>query len=156
MARTLTIGSVNLRVAGCCRIIDLAPLFSSSDQRGENSVVPESDGTVANPPREDETDINLRMRLFGERNFSGVAHSDKFTGLAKNAAYLHANLLFPTNSGGGTRTATLTWEALTIPTKPVQVLGAVDWKTQNDAADVWVGILRLRFPEGLFDLSSLA
>lgn len=153
MAETLAIGSVTLDVDGCCKVRDLAPLVSGSDVRGSDRLVPGSAGVIANPRRETVTVVNLQLMLFGAKDFAGVAHPDVRTGLLLNAAYLQENVSRPTGVGDGTRTATLTWQGLAAVVKPVHVLG--DLSLAGDGPNMMRGILRLSFPEGLFDLSSL-
>ena len=64
------------------------------------------------------------MLLFGEKNYAGSAHPDTRTGLYANALYLRTNLIEPTNTGDGTRTATAR-----SPCTPVRGSGWRAWRS---------------------------
>lgn len=150
MNETLEIDGVSLNVPGFCIVADLSPLLAGSAQRGEDRRVPGSAGVIANQRRIDITVVNLPLMIFGDNTEAGVAHPDIRTGIYRNLKYLQANVTNPTGTGDGTRTATLTWQSETPVTKPVHVLGSID--TADARTTMVRGVLRLSFPEGLFDL----
>lgn len=151
MDEQLNIGGHDIAVPGCCLIVDLAPLLSWSEVRGGSRVVPRSPGASALPKREDLTVVNLELVLLGDVAFDGVtAHPDPRTGLYRNVAWLQANIVQPVAVAPFTRTATLSWHAETPVAKPVQVIPPLGLAT-----DKWHkmrAVLRLEFPEGLFEL----
>ncbi len=149
----LDIDGVSLNKRLCCQVVDLSELLSGSDERGSDRLVPGTAGVIAYPRRETVTVVNLPIAIFGHYDFAGVAHPDTRTGLALNAAYLQANVTGSSGVGDGTRTATLHWQSLGTVSKPVHVYKKLDLAA--DGPSKMRGILRLSFPEGLFDLSSL-
>lgn len=150
MNETLEIDGVSLNVLGFCLAPDLTPLLAGSAQRGEDRLVPGSAGVIANPRRITVTVVNLELLIFGDNTEAGVAHPDARTGIYRNLKYLKDNVTDPTGTGDGTRTATLTWQGEAPVTKPVHVLGSLD--TADARTTMVRGVLRLSFPEGLFDL----
>lgn len=150
MNETLDIDGVSLNVLGFCLAPDLTPLLAGSAQRGDDRRVPGTAGVIARPRRNDVTVVNLELLIFGANTAAGVAHPDVRTGIYRNLKFLQQNVTAPTGTGDGTRTATLTWQSEAPITKPVHVLGSID---AADARTTMVrGVLRLSFPQGLFDL----
>lgn len=153
MTTSLTIDTLTLPVDGCCKIRDSGPLLSASAQRGRDRLVPGTRGVIANPRRETVTDLSLDLVIEGRFDFDAIPHVDTREGLAWNVAWLRKFAADPTNTGDGTRVATLDWEGVTPPPKPVHVEGFE--VLRSDGPFVLRGLLFLSFPEGLFDLASL-
>lgn len=151
MSEYLAIDGIALNVEGCCKVRDLGPILNGSEHRGSDRLVPGSAGVIANPRRIDVTVVNLPLMLFGRRSFTGTLHPDQRTGLALNVAYIQKNITKPITTGTGTRTATLHWEAQPTLSKPVHVLGGLD--LAGDGPPMLRGVLRLSFPEGVFNLA---
>lgn len=153
MTTSLAIDALTLPVEGCCKARDSGVLLSASAQRGTDRRVPGRAGGIANPRRADVTDVPLHLVIEGRYDFAGARHTDTRQGLALNVAWLRRYAADPTNTGDGTRTATLNWEGLTPPAKPVHVEGFE--VVRSDGPWVLRGVLFLSFPEGLFDLAAL-
>lgn len=151
MDEQLNIGGIDLAVEGACLLPDLSPLLAWSAVRGQSRVVPGSAGAIPNPKREHLTVVNLPMIIQGLVAFDGVtSHPDVRTGLYRNVKYLQTNVIQPVAVSPYTKTATLTWHAETPVSKPVQVLPPLG--TAADGHDQLRAVLRLEFPEGLFEL----
>lgn len=145
----LTIDGSDLVVAGCCVIRDLSPLLAGSDLRGSSRLVPHLEGRVPLPHRVDETVVNLDVLILGEVTFAGVAHPSRRVGLLRNVKQLAA-LTAPVPTAPFTRSAVLGWHGESIAAKPVQRLGGLS--TAADKSDAVRVVLRLGFPDGLFEL----
>lgn len=148
----MEIDGLSLELDDCWHVEDYAPVLSGSDQRGEDRLVPGSAGVVANPRRNTVTRVNLRMLVFGWKDWNGAAHATHRAGIGKNSAKLQAAMTSPPTTAGGTRTATYHLDGLPAVSKPVHVLGDMTFVGYGPYA--LRGVLRLSFPEGLFDLSS--
>lgn len=151
MADSFAIGGVSLRIADCWWLDDIGPLLSGSAQLGDDRVVPGAAGVIPYPRVETVTKINLKLTVMGYRDKAGSAHPDTRTGIALNAAQLQADMTQPPATADGTRSATLTVGSLATLTKPVHVLGEMDFGGYGPNG--LRGVLRLSFPEGLFDLT---
>lgn len=146
MAEGLTIGGIDMDVDGAWHVESLAPLFAGSEQAGDDVTLPGvTDGQRAQQRFKTGTVVNLNLFLFGRNNVGGTAHADTRTGLYANALYLRTNLVEPTNTGDGTRTATATYPGGTI-TGSVHVLGPLNFV--EDGPNLWRGVLRLSIPAG--------
>lgn len=152
--RDFTIDGTSVRVPGCCEAFDLAPLIGGSAKRGQDRLLPGTAGVIANPRRKTVTKVNLELKVFGDRDFAGVAHADYDEGLALNMAHLQANVADPPTIGD-TRTGVLTWGSLSIPSKPLVCDDDMSPETSKGGRMI-LATLRLSFPEGTFDLSGLA
>lgn len=154
MAEWLDIDGVSLNVTGCCRVIDTAPLLDESDVRGSDRLLPGTAGVIARVRRETVTVVNLNLAIEGYRSFAGATHTDTRTGLVANIAYLRKYVTAVVATGDGTRTATLHLPSGSTLTRPCHVLGRMT--LAGDGPYKALGVLRLSFPQGLFDLASLA
>lgn len=149
ITKWIEIGSTKLGVEGCCTVEDLGPVIGGSSYIGGDRLIP--GGTpVAKARQRTVTEVSLRLMVFGDNDFDGVAHGDPYTGVYENIQTLHANVL-AIPAGDGTRTATLHWDSQTELTKPCHVLPPMDLVWQGSS--FFRGVLRLSFPEGLFDLT---
>lgn len=149
ITKWLEIDTVKLGVEGCCTIEDLGPVLGGSAHIGGDRLIP--GGTpVAKARQLTVTEVSLRLLIFGDNDFAGSAHSDAYTGLYENLQTLHSDVL-TIPSGDGTRTATLHWDSQTELEKPCHVLPPLDLVWQGTS--FFRAILRLSFPEGLFDLT---
>lgn len=135
---SLAISTIPLATAAW-RIRDLTPLFDALDQRGDDLLIPGTDGELPQPRRESGTRHSFVMDFWGEHDSDGVAIANPRLGLITNIDYIKANVVAPpgtatgtraavwTLPGGGTRSATVTVESLTFlrkaPTWAVGRLG---------------------------------
>lgn len=144
----LTINSVPLATPAW-KTVDVAPLFDSAPQRGENRVVPHANGRVAYLRRNDEWPIQLNLVIFGAYDQNGVLASNKRLQLLTNIEYLKTNVVAPTGTGDGTRTAVWTQAGGTTKTAPVHVLRLTCAQIVPGSASVRA-VLELVVPAGQF------
>lgn len=149
MNETLVVDAVPFSLPGFVLVPDLSPLLGHSAQRGADWTVPGVPGVDPHAREIDVTLVNLEALVYGEITASSVAHPDVRTGLYLNMKALQA-LTDPPATAAGTRTATLTWQGETPAAKPVHVLG--DLQPVADGSDLFRVVVRLSFPEGLFEL----
>jgi hypothetical protein len=145
----LDIDGINFNLAGFVLAPDLSPLLGHSAQRGGDRPIPGQPGGDPKRREIDITVVNIGLIIQGEITSAGVAHPDIRTGLYRNLKALQA-LSTPPATVAGTRTATLVWHAETPAPKAVHVLG--DLQTAADGWDQIRAVMRLSFPDGLFEL----
>ncbi len=150
MADHAQVDGTALTIDGCGHVEDYAPLLADPEMRGDDTLVPGDADVIETPIRPTITVVNLNMLIFGWRDPEGAAHANVRTGLALNKAHLQALVTTPPTPPDVTRTCTLHWTGLTTLTKPVHVLGL---DTAGYGPNALRGVLRLRFPQGLFDLT---
>lgn len=130
------------------RIDDLTPLYQEADQRGSDILIPHSSGVLAQQRRRTVTLVALGIWVFGESDQNGSAHSNPLYGLDVNVAYLRTNIVAPTGTSDGTRSAT--WHLAngsSTRTASVHVLG-LDLSRMSPTT--MKGALRLSIPAGRF------
>lgn len=119
-AGDLTIGGVAMNCPGW-RVQNLYVLWQPADQRGDDRIVPGAVGVVAYQRRATVTKHTLEILITGTAGRTGTAATDYFETLQANIDYLHSNVVIPTGTSDGTRTAILTMPDATTRTEPVHV-----------------------------------
>lgn len=150
-AGDLTIASVAMNCAAWKLVGDsLLRLWLPADQRGEDRLIPGAAGVKALQRRDTVTTVSLDLLVSGLADRNGVAATGTYVAqLYTNLAYLRDNVVAPTGTGDGTRSATLTLPSGSTLTEPVHVVGL---KTGDMALDGrWVkAVLELSIPSGRF------
>lgn len=121
-AGDLTIGGVAMNCAAW-RVENLLDLWFPADQRGKDQQVAGVAGARAKRRVTTATKRSLRLTIVGDVDRTGATNSDWFEGLAANVAYLRDNVIAPTGTGDGTRSAVLTMPNASTLTEPVHVEG---------------------------------
>jgi len=150
-AGDLTIGGVAMNCAAWKLVGDsLLRLWLPAEQRGEDRLIPGAAGVKALQRRNTVTTVSLDLLVAGLADRNGVAATGTYVAqLYTNLAYLRDNVVAPTGTGDGTRSATLTLPSGSTLTEPVHVVGL---KTGDMALDGrWVkAVLELSIPSGRF------
>lgn len=132
----------------------LLPLWITTEQRGQDRVLPGTAGVIAYRRRETVTRHDLRILVVGDVDQDGTAVADHAQGLAANLAYLEANVIQPAysvNQIDGTRAATLTIPGLTTRTADIHILGLVTQRYRlNSTGSLFEGTLQISIPAGRF------
>jgi hypothetical protein len=118
----LTIGGISLTTTWC-RVMNLVELWLPADQRGQDRIVPGSAGVKAQQRRDTVTRRTLRLTIAGDVTYTGATTGDAFERLQINIDYLRANIVAPTGTTNGTRSAVLTMPDGTTRTEDVHVTG---------------------------------
>lgn len=108
MAEQVAIDGIVLPRAGYGWIENINELWRGPDVRGANDIVPGTAGTNPNPRRATESRRQLYVILVGDQTYAGSANANTRTGLEVNLYHFRANVVDPTGTGDGTRTAVLT------------------------------------------------
>jgi hypothetical protein len=142
----LTIGGISLTTTWC-KVLNLLELWLPADQRGGDRVVPGASGVLAQQRRDTVTRRSLQLLIAGDVTYAGATTGDAFERLQINLDYLRANIVAPTGTTDGTRSAVLTMPDGTTRTEPVHVTG-FDLGTYAEDAR-WVrGVLTVSIPSG--------
>ena len=146
LAGKLTIGGIPM-LGPAWKVQNLAELWVPANQRGTDVIRPGVSGVKARLRRDTVTVRTLQMLIVGSADRLGAAVSDYYEGLQANIDYLRANVVAPTGTTDGTRSAVLTMPDGTTRTEPVHVqqmeLGRV---AENGA---WVlATIELSIPSG--------
>lgn len=142
----LTIGGISLTTTWC-KVLNLLELWLPADQRGGDRVVPGASGVLAQQRRDTVTRRSLQLLIAGDVTYAGSTTGDAFERLQINLDYLRANIVAPTGTTDGTRSAVLTMPDGTTRTEPVHVTG-FDLGTYAEDAR-WVrGVLTVSIPSG--------
>lgn len=128
---TLTIAGIAMQCPSW--YVELAQFYRTPEVRGADRLLPGTSGVRAFRRRLTVSRYSLPMILTGVYDRFGNSYADAQVGLATNIAWLHANVLLPTNVGDGTRTAVFTAPGQTPVTTPVHVLGITDPGMQRGA-----------------------
>lgn len=145
-AGDLTIGGVALN-GPAWKVLNLLELWQPADQRGNDRLVPGTAGVLAQQRRDTVTRRSLQMLIVGDVDRTGTPQADRFEGLQVNVEYLRANVVAPTGTGDGTRSAVLTMPDGTTRTEPVHVVGFDFGNFREDAA--WLrAVLTISIPSG--------
>jgi hypothetical protein len=105
--RYLEIASIPMSIYGAWFITDLSSLLEDADQRGDDRVIPQVSGRAPYQRFRDATKHVLPMEIYGVNDASGAAHANDPLGIDANSLYLNTNVVAPTGTGDGTRSATL-------------------------------------------------
>jgi hypothetical protein len=144
----LTIGGVDM-FCPAWRIDNLYELWLPADQRGQDRVRPGVSGLLAVKRRDTATRKSLRMLIVGDVDRTGAASSSKMAGIYTNIAYLRDNVVAPTGTTDGTRSAVLTVPGGATITEPIHVTGLEVSDLREDGA--WVrAVLEISIPSGRF------
>ncbi len=144
----LTIGGINM-FCPAWRIDNLYELWLPADQRGQDRVRPGVSGLLAVKRRDTATRKSLRMLIVGDVDRTGAASSSKMAGIYTNIAYLRDNVVAPTGTTDGTRSAVLTVPGGATITEPIHVTGLEVSDLREDGA--WVrAVLEISIPSGRF------
>jgi hypothetical protein len=154
---TLTIASVSMNRAAWAVLGDdtgqggLLNLWVYTEQRGSDRIVPSAAGAVAYRRRETVTRHDLRLMVVGDVDENGTATANSLIGLAANINYLESNVIQPTNTGDGTRAATLTVPGQSTRSANIHVLGFQPQEYHlGDTQAILVGTLQISIPAGRF------
>lgn len=136
---------------------DLLELWFGADVRGDDQLIPGLGGVIANRRRTTVTRHSLPMTICGDVDRNGARYDgDAWAGLEQNIDYLRTNVVDPTNTGDGTRAATLFMPSGDTRTADIHVLrlvpGARGYGVQSDG---WTGAictatLEISIPLGVF------
>jgi len=145
-AGDLTIGGVAMN-GTAWKVLNLLELWLPASQRGSDRLIPGSAGVLAQRRRDTVTQRSLQMLISGEVTYLGATSGDTFERLQINIDYLRANVVAPTGTGDGTRSAVLTMPDGTTRTEPVHVTGFELGEYRQDAG--WAkAVLELSIPSG--------
>lgn len=142
----LTISGISLTTTWC-KVMNLIELWLPADQRGSDRIVPGASGALAQQRRDTPTRRGLQLVIAGDVTYTGSTSGDAFERLQINLDYLRANIVAPTGTTNGTRSAVLTMPDGTTRTEDVHVTG-FDLGTYAEDAR-WVrGVLTVSIPSG--------
>lgn len=145
-AGALTISGISLTTTWC-KVMNLIDLWLPADQRGGDRIVPGASGALAQQRRDTATRRGLQLVIAGDVTYTGSTSGDAFERLQINLDYLRANIVAPTGTTNGTRSAVLTMPDGTTRTEDVHVTG-FDLGTYAEDAR-WVrGVLTVSIPSG--------
>lgn len=115
---TLTLGGVSMNNKAWASLNNYI-LWKGAPRRGENSLIPDLPGRIAQPRRKDEATHTLECIIIGDCGATGTPHSTREAGLATNWLTIKNGLLSYT---GTTITASLALPNGTTLTGPVQII----------------------------------
>lgn len=118
----LTIGAVDM-FGIAWEIRDLYKLWMPADQRGSDVLLPGVAGMLARKRRPTATTHILELKINGAITSAGVTSGSTFSKLYTNLVYLNTNVVAPTGTTDGTRSAVLTVPGGATFTEPIHVLG---------------------------------
>lgn len=128
-------------------IIDLLPLWLGAELRGDDRILPGVSGVIPYRRRNTVTQHSLPMIVIGSRDRLGAAYTDMWVGLESNINYLMNNVVSPTNTGDGTRSATLVMPSGAVRTANIHVL-RLSLGTINSG--IMKATLDISIPAGVF------
>lgn len=147
-AGNLTIGGIAM-FCPAWKIINLHELFLPGDQRGTDKTRPNVAGSYPVRRYATATRKSLRMLIVGDVDRTGASSSTLLTGIYTNIAYLRDNVVAPTGTTDGTRSAVLTVPGGSTLTEPIHVTGLEVSDLREDGA--WVkAVLEISIPSGRF------
>lgn len=145
-AGNLTIGGVAM-FCPAWKITNLYELWLPGDQRGTDKTRPNTTGSFPVRRYATATRRSLRMVIVGDVDRTGSASSSLLTGIYTNIAYLRDNVVAPTGTTDGTRSAVLTIPGGSTLTEPVHVTGFDVSDIREDGR--WVkAVLEISIPSG--------
>lgn len=118
---SLTIDGVSMHT-DAWTIVDLTNLWFGGDVRGQDRLIPGVAGVIPYRRRTTVTTYSLPMVIIGDVDQTGTPYSDIWEGLESNINYLRSNVVDPTNTGDGTRSATLLMPSGSSRTADIHVL----------------------------------
>lgn len=145
-AGDLTIGGIAMNCPAW-KVLNLHELWQPADQRGTDRLIPGSNGVLPLRRRDTVTQRSLQMIISGTHLQNGNEASTPLVGLQVNIEYLRDNVVAPTGTGDGTRTAVLTMPSGATRTEPVHVTGLEFGELRPDGH--WLrAVLTLSIPSG--------
>jgi hypothetical protein len=145
-AGDLTIGGVAMN-GPAWKVLNLHELWQPADQRGTDRIIPGADGAIALRRRNTATVRSLQMLISGTHLQNGTEASTPLIGLQVNVEYLRDNVVAPTGTGDGTRSAVLTMPSTATRTENVHVTGFEFGEVRPDGH--WLrAVLTLSIPSG--------
>lgn len=145
-AGDLTIGGIAMNCPAW-KVLNLHELWQPADQRGADRVVPGASGVLPLRRRDTVTQRSLQMLISGTHLQNGTEASTPLIGLQVNVEYLRDNVVAPTGTGNGTRTAVLTMPSGATRTESVHVVGMEFGDLRPDGH--WLrAVLTLSIPTG--------
>lgn len=145
-AGDLTIGGVAMMCPAWV-VLNLHVLQQPADQRGDDRLVPGANGVLALRRRNTVTRHGLQLLVSGTHDRTGASVADRLEGLQANLDYLRANVVEPTGTGDGTRSAVLTMPDGTTRTEPVHVTG-IEFGDLNQDGSWLRAVLTISIPSG--------
>ena len=145
-AGDLTIGGVAMN-GPAWKVLNLYELWLPANVRGSDRILPGTAGVIAYQRRATVTVRSLQMLVSGTHDRTGAAVADKYEGLQANVDYLITNVVAPTGTSDGTRSAVLTMPDGTTRTEPVHVLG-LELGTISEDGSWTKAVLELSIPSG--------
>ncbi len=142
---TLTISGVEM-VNTPCWYTDVRPLWDSATVRGTDRILPGVTGVISYQRRWTVTKLNLPMVISGFVDRAGSIYNNPFVGLQINQAFLINNVVEPTGTNPGTRTATLTMPDSSTRTGPIHV---ETLRFGNQAGPLALAVLVISVPGGM-------
>lgn len=147
-AGNLTIGGIAM-FCPAWRIDNLYELWLPAEQRGQDVVRPGVSGSYAVKRYNTATRKSLRMVIVGDVDRTGASSSSLLSGIYTNIAYLRDNVVAPTGTTDGTRSAVLTVPGGSTITEPIHVTGLEVSDLREDGG--WVrAVLEISIPSGRF------
>jgi hypothetical protein len=145
-AGDLSIGGVEM-LCPAWTVLNLHVLQQPADQRGEDRLIPGANGVLALRRRNTVTRHGLQLLISGTHDRTGASVADRLEGLQANIDYLRTNVVEPTGSGDGTRSAVLTMPDGSARTEPVHVIGLEFGDLSLDGS--WLrAVLTISIPSG--------
>lgn len=145
-AGDLTIGGVAMN-GPAWKVLNLYELWLPANVRGSDRILPGTAGVIAYQRRATVTVRSLQMLVSGTHDRTGASVADRYEGLQANVDYLITNVVAPTGTGDGTRSAVLTMPDGTTRTEPVHVLG-LELGTISEDGSWTKAVIELSIPSG--------
>lgn len=147
----LTINSIALNCPAW-DIADLTPLWIEASQRGQDRLLPGVAGVIPYRRRLTVTEHVLEIVIVGDSTSTGTPVADAWDGLQANVEALRAGVVDPTNTGDGTRSATLLMPNGATRTASIHVLGMRVARVEgaDGVFSVLNGALTISIPTGRF------
>ena len=145
-AGDLTIGGVAMN-GPAWKVLNLYELWLPANVRGSDRILPGTAGVIAYQRRATVTVRSLQMLVSGTHDRTGAAVADKYEGLQANVDYLITNVVAPTGTSDGTRSAVLTMPDGTTRPEPVHVLG-MELGTISEDGSWTKAVIELSIPSG--------
>ena len=146
----LTIGGVSMNTPAW-DISDLTDLWFTADVRGTDRILPGVSGVIPYRRRTTVSRHDLTILITGDVNTASVPYADPLVGLETNTASLYTNVVAPTNTGDGTRAATLLMPSGATRTANIHVLELVKQRQFiSDGQTILEATLQISIPAGRF------
>lgn len=144
----LSISSVNMMCPAWV-VDNLIELYFPAQQRGGDRLIPGANGILPYKRRPTATVRSLRMYIRGDCDRTGTPTANLYVGLQTNLDYLNNNVVVPTGTGDGTRSATLTLSGGGTRVEPIHVLGMEIGEFAKNSA-YCTAVISISIPSGRF------